>query len=325
MYINLKAIGSVTLTQLAYAVALDTHRHFGRAAAACHVTQPTLSMQLSKLERVLDATLFDRSAAPVVPTDVGRLVLDQARVVLREAAFISDIRDLAIGAVTGELRLGIIPTLAPSLLPRLIPGLARNYPDLDLIVEEGKTEEIANALRNDTLDAGIIASTIKSPSGIGAMIERPLFREPFVGYISSGHRLACKETISPADLSLDDLWLLSEGHCFRTQTIALCDERAQIRARGKDGYTIGAMFESGHLDTLIRLVESGMGMTLLPALAAQDLSGDTRRRFVRPFVDPAPSRLVRMVKRRAHLKEHLINAVVATLIPEIPDEYVLTE
>lgn len=221
----------MTLTQLAYLVAVDAHQHFGRAAESCNVTQPTLSMQLRKLERTLGVLLFDRSRVPVVPTEVGSLVIAQARVALREAARILDVRDAAAGIVAGELRLGVIPTLAPYLLPRVLPVLAHDYPQLELIIEERVTDDILDGLRRDTLDAGVVASPVTSPN----LIERVLFSEPFVGYVSASHRLARRRSISAADLSLDDLWLLAEGHCFRTQTVQLCSERS---ARG--GRPVGA-------------------------------------------------------------------------------------
>ncbi|MDQ6760776.1 MAG: LysR substrate-binding domain-containing protein, partial [Acidobacteriota bacterium] len=226
---KLPSTGSMTLTQLAYVVAVDTQQHFGRAAEACNVTQPTLSMQLSKLERTLGVILFDRSHAPVVPTEVGRIIIAQARVALREAARVMDVRDAAAGIVAGELRLGVIPTLAPYLLPSVVPALTRQYPQLELIIEERVTDDILEGLRRDTLDAGIVAS----PVAVSHMVERVLFSEPFVCYVSASHRLAKRKSITPADLSLDDLWLLSEGHCFRTQTVRLCSERAAKGSRSE--------------------------------------------------------------------------------------------
>jgi len=315
MLSHLNATGGVSLTQLAYAIALDTHQHFGKAAEACNVTQPTLSMQLLKLERSLGVTLFDRSQSPVVATDIGRLVLDQARVTLREAARITDIRDAAAGVIAGELRIGIIPTLASSLLPRLIPALQRDYPRLELVVEEWKTEDIVRGLAVETIDAGIVASEVHETG----MIEQPLFTEPFVGYISPKHRLAQHETISAQDLSLDDLWLLSEGHCFRTQAVALCNQRDDNGERSRDACTNGTRFESGNLETLIRLVERGLGMTLLPALTAGDLPTDIQRRLIRPFTSPSPARDVRLIRRRMYLKAHMIDAVVTALLNELPE------
>lgn len=312
----LPSIGSMTLTQLGYVVAVDTHQHFGRAAEACNVTQPTLSMQLSKLERTLGVILFDRGHAPVVPTEVGRLVIAQARVALREAARIMDVRDAAAGVVAGELRLGVIPTLAPYLLPSIVPALAREYPQLELVIEERVTDDILEGLRRDTLDAGIVAS----PITVSNMVQRVLFSESFVGYVSASHRLAKRKSITPADLSLDDLWLLSEGHCFRTQTVRLCSERAAKGGRREGSCTVGVRFESGNLETLKRLVERGVGMTLLPALAAADLGTASQRRLLRPFSHPAPSREIRLVLRRAYHKQHLVKAVIDCITASLSDK-----
>ncbi|MGI8546264.1 MAG: hydrogen peroxide-inducible genes activator [Gemmatimonadaceae bacterium] len=312
---TLPSTGSMTLTQLAYVVAVDTHQHFGRAAEACNVTQPTLSMQLRKLERTLGVILFDRSHAPVVPTEVGRIIIAQARVALREAARVLDVRDAAAGIVAGELRLGVIPTLAPYLLPSVVPALARQYPQLELIIEERVTDDILEGLRRDTLDAGIVASPVAGPN----MVERVLFSEPFVCYVSASHRLAKRKSITPADLSLDDLWLLSEGHCFRTETVRLCSERAAKGSRSEGSCTVGVRFESGNLETLKRLVERGAGMTLLPALAAADLGTAAQRRLLRPFTHPAPAREIRLVLRRAYHKQHLVKAVVDCVLASLPD------
>ena len=297
------ALGSVTLTQLAYVLAIDTHRHFGRAAAACSVTQPTLSMQLRKLERALGATLFDRSRVPVVPTETGRRVVTQARAVMREAARLEDVVGGDAGAVSGEIRLGVIPTIAPYLLPRLIRDLADSHPRLALVVEEYVTDDVVARVRSGALDAGIVASDVASAE----LAEVPLFREPFVAYVSDGHRLADATAIRPRDLSLDDLWLLADGHCLRVQTVALCKRRGQRGAAG--GAEAATRFESGNLETLKRLVEQGTGMTLLPALAAEDLHTDAQRALVRPFASPAPARDVRLVRRREHAKQPLVQAL----------------
>lgn len=296
----------VTLTQLAYAVALDTHRHFGAAAAACNVTQPTLSMQLRRLEDALGFALFDRAHAPVVPTDAGHLVVDQARIVLREAARLGEIRDVLAGVVAGELRLGVIPTLAPYVLPQLVPALRARHPALELVVEERVTDEIISAVRGGRLDAGLVASAARGPD----LTERVLFTEPFVGYVSEGHRLAAHAELAPDDLSLDDLWLLAEGHCLRVQTVQLC----RHRGRGGATHTAGARFESGNLETLTRLVESGEGMTLLPALAAAALRTASQRRLVRPFRDPPPSREVRLLQPRQQRRAALVTAMVNGLL-----------
>lgn len=310
----LESGSTITLTQLAYAVAIDTHRHFERAARACHVTQPTLSMQLRKLEKGLGVVLFDRSRTPVIPTDIGAVLLEQARVVLREAAQLGDLRDAARGTIAGELRLAVIPTLAPYLLPAVLELLATRHPQLELVVEERVTDSVLDGLRDDTIDAGLVATAVDTPGLVG----RTLFHEPLVGYVSATHRLADRLRLSVTELSLDDLWLLSEGHCLRTQVVTLCRQRGR-RAAGSDGAATGctrmARFESGNLETLKGLVERGIGMMLLPALAAAALATDAQRRLVVPFADPVPSRAIRLVRRR-NIRQHLVRAVT-TIIREV--------
>lgn len=307
---------SVTLTQLGYAVALDSHRHFARAASACKVTQPTLSMQIRKLEAALGAVLFDRSRTPLVPTDIGTAVIAQARLVLREAASLSELCRVMAGEVAGELRLAVIPTIAPYLLPRVLDLIAQRYPALELIVEERTTESLLAGLRDDTLDAGLVATSVDA----GDILQLPLFTEPFVGYVSASHRLAGKSTLKVSDLSLGDLWLLAEGHCMRTQVVTLCQQRGRKKADSKSGMRSGctgvARFESGNLETLKRLVERGSGMTLLPALAVADLATKAQRRLVVSFGDPVPSREVSLVRRRTHFRAKLVDAV-AEIVREV--------
>ncbi len=306
----------VTLTQLGYAVAIETHRHFGAAAAACRVTQPTLSMQLRRLEEALGFTLFDRTHTPVVPTEAGRLVVEQARVILREAARLGEIRDALAGVIAGELRLGVIPTLAPYVLPQLVTALRTRHPALELVVEERVTDEIVAGVRNGRLDAGLIASAVRG----GDVVERVLFTEPFVGYVNAGHRLAGRAVLAPDDLSLDDLWLLAEGHCLRVQAVQLCRRRTRGAPAGAQtapaaaAVTSAARFESGNLETLTRLVEGGEGMTLLPALAAAGLRTAAQRRLLRPFADPAPARDVRLVQPRRQRRAALVAATVDVLL-----------
>ena len=301
----------VTLTQLGYAVALDVYRHFGAAAAACQITQPTLSMQLRRLEEALGFTLFDRTHVPVVPTEAGRLVVEQARVVLREAARLGEIRDALAGVVAGELRIGVIPTLAPYVLPQLVTALRTRHPALELVVEERVTDDIVAGVRGGRLDAGLVASATRGSD----VIDRVLFTEPFVGYVSAGHRLAARTVIAPDDLSLDDLWLLAEGHCLRMQAVQLCRHRTRgAHATAASSAVSSARFESGNLDTLARLVEGGEGMTLLPALAAAGLRTAAQRRLLRPFVAPAPAREVRLVQPRQQRRAALVAATLEVLL-----------
>lgn len=303
----------MTLTQLAYVVAVDTHRHFGRAAAACHVTQPTLSMQLQKLERELGVAIFARDAQPVAATDLGALVVEQARRILRETARLGDLLDEQRGEPAGELRVGVIPTLGPYLLPRFVHVLAERAPGLRLRVEELPTEAVLDRLRADSLDAGLIAT----PEGAAGLEAEVLFDEPFVAYVNAAHPVADAEVIAPGQLSRDDMWLLSEAHCLRAQALQLCADGGGTGDTGPR-CARGVRFESGNLETLKRLVESGDGLTLLPWLAAP-AAADPRARVI-PFAPPAPVRSVTLVRRREALKRPLVRAFVGALLESLPPE-----
>lgn len=288
----------MTLTQLRYIVAVDTWRHFVRAAEECGVTQPTLSMQIRKLERELGVEIFDRARHPVEPTDLGRRIVAQARVVLAEAAALRELAEEAGGVVEGELRVGVIPTVAAYLLPRVLPPLGRRHGGLRLRIEELQTDQILEALEADRLDAGLVATSVD----VAGVVERALYEEPFFAYVSEDHPAFGEARLHPESLRVDDLWLLHEGHCLRDQVLQLCGEEGRAA-----GGSARPRFESGHLETLKRLVETSGGMTLLPALALADLTPEQRRR-VRPFADPSPSRTVRLVHRRTYLRQRRIAA-----------------
>jgi LysR family hydrogen peroxide-inducible transcriptional activator len=220
--------------------------------------------------------------------------------------------------VVGEVRLGVIPTLAPYLLPRLIQRLALDHPGLSLVVEERVTDDIVGRVRTRDLDAALVASDAASAE----LVERVLFTEPFVAYVSAAHRLALSSSVRPRDLSRDDLWLLSDGHCLRLQAVALCKRRGSRTSKSAKhvpaGCTSAVRFESGNLETIKRLIEQGIGMTLLPQLATLELHTDAQRRLVRPFVAPGPSRDVRLVQRRERAKQSLIGAVVDAIRASVP-------
>lgn len=305
-------MSGMTLVQLRYIVALDLERHFGRAAERCGVSQPTLSTQVRRLEAELGVEIFDRTRQPIEPTDLGQRILERARAVLREAEGLLAEVHAVTDEVAGELRLGVIPTLAPYLLPLIAGELRRRHPLLALHVEEHRTSEILERLERGVLDAGLIA-TAEARAGLE---ERRLFREPFVGYVSTDHPIHAHDWISEADLDLDTLWLLEEGHCFRDQVIQLCAEAGRA-AGGAAARPLH--FESGNLETLKRLVDRGGGMTLLPYLAVADLTPEERAR-VRPFERPSPSRTVRLVHGRTYLKRALIDALAEVVLDQVPPE-----
>jgi LysR family transcriptional regulator, hydrogen peroxide-inducible genes activator len=296
-----------TLTQLEYLVAVDRHRHFGKAAKACHVSQPTLSMQLQKLEEEYGLTFFDRSKQPILPTQEGLAVIEQAKTVLREVGKLDHLCRNKAGLPAGDFRLALIPTIAPYLLPLFLGEFAGRYPEVKLSIEEMTTESIIGALESDRIDAGILAT----PLQVETLVEKPLYYEPFSLYVSEGHPLARLETVNEEKLDGKDLWLLSEGHCLRNQVVRICS------LRGKAGIFPNVRFESGSLETVMHLVEQGHGYTLLPWLATRSLSKG-RRDGLRPFARPVPSREVSLVYRRTQYKLPVLNALAAVVQASLP-------
>lgn len=303
----------MTLVQLQYLVALDTHRHFGDAATACHVSQPTLSMQLRKLEEELGVELIDRSHQPVVPTATGERIVEQARDLLAARDHLRTLAAEAHDQISGTLRLGMLPTLSPYLLPLLLPALDERYPKVTLVLREWPTAEVLDALHRDALDVGLIATDEAGAD----LYDEVVFTEPFVGYVAPSHRLASRDVLTPSDLSVEDLWLLSEGHCFRDQVLQVCG-RSPSAPRGV------ARFESGSLETLVHLVRQSGSMTLLPALATHHMREAERDTYVRPFDDPSPTRDVRLVGRRRH-KQRLVDAFVDTIHGVLAEDVIFHE
>lgn len=283
----------MTLTQLEYIVAVDTHRHFAQAAEACFITQPTLSMQIQKLEEELDVKIFDRTKQPVIPTETGALIIAQARVALRESNRIMELVEHQRGTMTGELRIGIIPTLAPYLLPQLFREMRARYPQLNLIIRETITEEIINELKHNRLDCGLVVTPLND-TAIG---EDVLFYEELFVYVSRKNALYNKRYVLAADINPNELWLLEEGHCFRSQVLNLCElqRRNDIQFR----------YETGNIETLKRMVENTEGITILPELAIKEFS-KSQLKLVKRLQAPSPAREVSLVTHRDHIKmKHL--------------------
>lgn len=292
----------MTLQQLLYVVALDEHRQFVKAAEACHVTQPTLTMQVRKLEEELDVVLFDRRSHPVRPTALGARVIAQARVVLREAGQLEALVTELHTGLSGTFRIGIIPTLAPYVLPLFLPRFADRHPEVKLVVDERKTSRILKALRRDELDLGILVT----PVDTAEFEEVPLFREPFLAYLPEGHPLRKKKRIQRSDLDGRSLWVLGEGHCFREQTLSLCDRPS---AAGHEN----VLYQSGSIETLKQLVQQGSGMTLVPELSVAPDDPHVRR-----FVEPEPVRQVSLVVRRPFVRRKLITELERIIKQTLP-------
>jgi len=299
----------ITLTQLEYIVAVDTFRHFGRAAENCFITQPTLSMQIKKLEEDLEVIIFDRSKQPLIPTDVGRRIIEQARIALQESQKIISIIKEHKNLISGELKIGIIPTLAPYLLPLFIGNYKRRYPNINIKVEELTTVNIIDHLNHDLLDVGILVTPLKEDR----INEKPLFYEGMLLYLNDQHPLATKETIRLKDIATPELWLLSDGHCFRDQVINLCS------FKGAANSTLPFQFEAGTLETVMNIVDKEGGLTIIPELATLGMS-ESRFDHVRTFTDINPLREVSLVYSRHYAKYKLIELLWKEIVASMPEK-----
>lgn len=301
----------MTFTQLEYVIAVDTYRHFAKAAIASYVTQPTLSMQLQKLEEELGIRIFDRSKQPVVPTVVGTEVVAYAKKIIEERNNLSDFLQLKKGVLAGELKVAIIPTLAPYLLPLFIPSFTKKHPLIKLIINEMTTETIISRLKEGRVDTGILVTPLNE-TGIR---ETVLFYEEMVAYISPKNAAYKKTYVLPTDIDPNKLWLLEEGHCFRTQIANLC----QLRKASAEGSHFD--YEAGSLETLRRLVELNDGITILPELAIRELSLK-QKKLVRHFKKPTPMREVSIITHRDYLKKRMIEALKKEIIDALPEKLV---
>ena len=286
----------MTLTQLEYVVAVDTWRHFARAAEACFVTQPTLSMQIRKLEEELGVIIFDRTKQPVIPTAIGADIIAQARRTLREAELIRQQVADQQDTLSGELRVGIIPTLAPYLVPPLFRNMKEKYPRLTLVVRELITEEVIQELKQSRLDCGIVVTPLRDSS----IREDVLFYEELFVYVSKKNALSDKKYVLASDIDPRELWLLEEGHCFRSQMLNLCELRKSSDPHFR--------YETGNIESLRRMVDKSDGITILPELAVMEFSKAQLKR-VKRLAAPSPVREVSLVTHRNHIKTRLIRSL----------------
>jgi len=296
----------MTLVQLEYIVAVDTYRSFVGAAEKCFITQPTLSMQVQKLEEMLNVKIFDRSKQPVIPTEIGSQIIEQARLVLQESQKIKEIISSQQQDIVGELKVGIIPTVAPYLLPQVIASMMEKYPDLKLLIWEYTTEDIIHHLKTGVLDCGILAT----PLADNAITEIPMYYENFVTYISKNSKLFKKKNIDANDLEDENIWLLNEGHCMRSQVLNICRST-------KDNRIQGLTYNTGSVETLIRMVDMNNGATLLPELALVDLSPKQLSK-VRSFKSPEPVREISLVTHKNYIKKRMLNALKEEILAVIP-------
>lgn len=307
-------VTAITLAELRYVVALADHRHFGRAAASCHVTQPTLSAALKKVETTLSVRLFERSPKGVAPTATGAEVAEAARAVLDAMQRIVDLAGRGREPLSGTLRLGMIPTLGPYLLPRVAPLLAREFPKLSLVFRELKTADMVEEIAHHQLDAGILALPV--PPGPFTVV--PIFEEPFLVAAPPKHRLAAKKAVTEAELGEERVLLLDEGHCLRDQALSICRDSG---ARA----SVGVDFRATSIETLRHMVASGMGITLLPRLAVADDEEARSHLAVRPFAGRAPGRKMALTWRKTHPRAADHERLAAFLRANLPNGVVPLE
>jgi len=287
----------MTITQLKYVIAVAEHQNFTVASEHCFVTQPTLSMQIQKLEDELDIQIFNRRKKPIQLTPVGEKIVEQAKTIVNESNRIHDIVDQQKGYIGGEFKLGIIPTVMPTLLPMFLKTFVKKYPKVNLVIEELTTEDIVKKLSDGHIDAALAATPLENE----AIKERVLYYEPFVAFIPENHRLHAQKEINSSDLELEDILLLEDGHCFKSSVINICNSF-------KKDTSSHFHIESGSFNTLIKLSKENMGMTLLPYLHTMDLSEDDQK-YLRQFTAPAPAREVSLIFHKSQLKMQLIEAL----------------
>ncbi|MFN3589219.1 MAG: LysR substrate-binding domain-containing protein [Spirosomataceae bacterium] len=299
----------MNIQQLEYILAVDKYRHFAKAAEACHVTQPTLSMMIQKLEEAYQLKIFDRSRHPVVPTEVGEKLLAQARIILNEVERFSEIVDRTKNEMEGELKVGILPTIAPYLLPLFLMNFQKKFPAIKLKLAEYVTSTMIEKLQRGELDAGIMIL----PEQHQSLFEVPLYNEPFVIYTPKKYD---KQYLLAKDIDPNELLLLEEGHCFRTQIIQFCElRRAQENA---------IEYTSGSLETLRHLADRHLGITILPALATWTLSASQQENIKR-FAAPQPVRKVSIVTHRDFVKKRFITLLQQEIQDNLPKDFIDAE
>ncbi|WP_454986759.1 LysR substrate-binding domain-containing protein [Capnocytophaga bilenii] len=291
----------MTITQFQYVLAVAKYKNFTTAAEHSFVTQPTLSMQIQKLEEELGVIIFDRSKKPLQITEVGERIVKQAQVIVNESERMNDIVAQEKGFIGGEFRVGIIPTVSPTLLPMFLTNFIKKYPKVCLKIEEQTTENILKKIADGSYDTGILATPLHNPN----IIEKPLYYEPFVAYIPVNHRLQNAKTIYSEDLDINDILMLEDGHCFKDSVLNICN---QDIIESKQHFQL----KSGSFETLVRLANEGLGMTLLPYLHTLELK-EKEKECVHYFVEPYPAREISLIYHKNELKMQIIKALHDTI------------
>ena len=296
----------MNLQQLEYIVAVDMHRHFAKAAESTFVTQPTLSMMLKKFEEEIGVVVFDRGAHPIEPTEEGIEIIKRAKFILAQVKQLEGFaRDLK-GEVSGTIRLGIIPTLAPYLLPMMLKPLSKKYPELQIYVKEMVTTDIILKLKSGELDAGLLATPLHE----NGLAEHHLFNEEFFAYASKNENLKKKKYLLPAQIDPAHLWLLEEGHCLRNQVLNLCELKKTDSAERFH-------YEAGSIETLINLVDKYEGITIIPQLAMMNLKAAQKAKVLE-FARPKPMREISLVVHESYPRKAIVNALKTEIINALP-------
>lgn len=296
----------MTLQQLKYIVALDHKRHYTKAAEECFVTQPTLTIQVKKLEEEIGTIIFDRNTTPLTPTPIGEILIAKAKSTLREA---DEFRELAYNntsSFSGQYTLGIIPTIAPYLLPLFLESFLKNNPQTKLVIKEMQTDFIIDALHNGTLDIGIVSTPLEDKM----IREINLYQEPFLVYCKDNETFGESEIVKQDDLTPDDLLILEEGHCFRNQVLNICQDSDKNKNKA-------FLFESGSIQTIKNLVKAGLGYTLVPQLSVVE---DLEKKHTKYFENPKPTREVSIVVNKNFTKEKLIENLLFEIKKNIPEQ-----
>jgi LysR family hydrogen peroxide-inducible transcriptional activator len=299
----------MNLQQLEYIIAVDKLKNFVKASESCFVTQATLSMMIKKLEEELDVKIFDRSKQPVKTTEVGEKLILQARKIILESKKLKEIIQNEKGIVSGELKIGIIPTLAPYLLPLFLKEFMQTYPLVKLVINEFTTDVIMQKLKSGDLDAGILATPLHD----AAITEQVLFYEKYFLYVNAKEKGFDKNYVLPKDIDVNRLWLLEEGHCMRSQILNLCALKKQKELEEHFHYNAGS------IETLRNMVDTNFGMTIIPELAIHNLNSSQKKRL-RVFKAPTPVREISLVTHREFLKANLIQSLKETIMSTIPKD-----
>lgn len=294
----------MTLQQLEYIVAVDKYRHFAKAAEACYVTQSTLSSMVQKLENELDVQIFDRNSHPIKPTIVGEEIIKQAKVVIYNSLQLKEIVESQKETESGEIRLSVIPTVAPYIIPALFKKINDNFSAVQLNVSEARTSVIVQRLERAEIDVALLATPLNNPN----LLEIPIYYEAFVAYISPMESLYSQQNIESDKMPSEHLWVLQEGHCMGNQVINICGKTSNFAAK----------YEAGSIDTLVKIVDTNGGYTIIPELHIPLLS-DSQKQNVRKLVNPTPNREISLVVRHDFVKERLLNVLSNAIKSIIPD------